>query len=102
VYPEYGILRRSAQLATASKSMFTNAPHMSRPWPNATASLMYGKNFSLFSMYFGANSVPSFSLPTSFARSTILRCSSESRKPASPVWNQPSASFVYAVACGFL
>ena len=36
---------------------------MSRAWPNATASLMYGKNLSLFSRYFGANSVPSASLP---------------------------------------
>ena len=30
----------------------------SRPSPIATASRMLGKNFSLFSMYFGANSWP--------------------------------------------
>ena len=34
---------------------------------------MLGKNLSLFSMYFGANSVPSLSLPTSLARSMIFR-----------------------------
>jgi hypothetical protein len=42
---------------------------------------MCGKNFSLFSMYFGANSVPSTSRPTSFARSMIFRCPSSSKKP---------------------
>ena len=58
----------------------------SRPSPKATASLMFGKNLSLFSMYFGANSVPSLSLPTSLARSMIFRWPVlASKKPASPV-----------------
>ncbi len=83
-------------------SMLMKAQTLSRSSPNATASLMYGKNLSLFSRYFGANSVPSASLPTSFARSMIFRWPSASKKPASPVWNQPSASFASAVACGFL
>ena len=37
---------------------------------------MLGKNFSVFSMYFGANSAPVVSLPTSLARSMILSCPS--------------------------
>ena len=48
----------------------------SRSSPKATASWMLGKNLSLFSMYFGANSVPSLSRPTSLARSMIFRCPS--------------------------
>ena len=71
-----GRLRRSAQLPTASMSMLMNAQTQSRPSPNATASLMYGKNLSLFSMYLGANSAPSLApamRPTSLARSMILQ-----------------------------
>ena len=64
----------SAQLPTASMSMLTNAQTIARWSPNATASLMYGKNFSLFSTYFGANSVAVRTvLPTSLARSMIFR-----------------------------
>jgi len=78
------------------------AVHISRPWPKATASLMCGKNFNLFSMYCGANRVPSVSLPTSLARSMILRFPSSSRKPASPVMNHPSGVIDSAVASGRL
>ena len=65
--------------------MLRKAAQKSRPSPNATASLISGKNFSVFSMYFGANSAPELSLPTSLARSMIFSCPSASKKPASPV-----------------
>ena len=56
------------------------------PSPQRHRLRILGKNFSLFSMYFGANSVPSVSLPTSLARSMILRWPVvSSKKPASPV-----------------
>jgi hypothetical protein len=42
--------RLSAQLPTDPMSMLTNAHTRSRLSPNATASLMCGKNLSLFSM----------------------------------------------------
>jgi hypothetical protein len=64
-----------------------------------------GKNFSLFSTYLGANIAPSLAppwRPTSLARSMIFRCPLASRKPASPVWYQPSAVSTSAVASGFL
>jgi hypothetical protein len=50
----------------------------------------------------GANIAPFHSLPTSLARSMILSCPPGSKKPASPVWNQPSASIDSAVASGRL
>jgi hypothetical protein len=59
--------------------MLTIAVASRRPSPKATASLMYGKNLSLFSRYFGAKSVPSPTFPTSFARSMIFRCPSPSK-----------------------
>ena len=74
----------------------------SRPAPNATASRMNGKNLSLFSRYFGANSVPSLRRPTSAARSMMRRCPSASNSPASPVLSQPSAVLAAAVAASFL
>ena len=77
-----------------------NAVTKSRSWPKPTASNTSGKNLSLFSMYLGANSVPSFRRPTSLARSMILRCPSASMKPASPVRHQPSPVLVSAVASG--
>ena len=76
---------RSAQLPTEASSMLIIAVTKSRPSPIATASRMLGKNFSLFSMYLGANNWPLVSLPTSLARSTILSWPSGSKKPASPV-----------------
>ena len=48
--------------------------HEVAPWPKATASLIFGKELELFSIYFGENSAPSLSRPTSLARSMILRC----------------------------
>ena len=82
------------------------AQTFSRRSPKATASLMYGKNFSLFSTYFGANRAPSLAppamRPTSFARSMILRWPAASMKPASPVRYQPSAPSTSAVAAGSL
>src|SRR5438105_785627 len=54
-----------------------------------TASFTYGENFSLFSMYLGANIVPSASRLRSFARSMIFRCPAASRQPASPERIQP-------------
>ena len=93
---------RSAQLLTASRSMLTNAATWSRPWPNVTASAIWGKYFSLFSMYLGANIAPSLSFPTSFARSMMRRCPSSSSSPASPVCTQPSPVFVSRVASSFL
>ena len=80
------MLLRSAQLPTACRSMLMKAAQKSRPSPKATASLMSGKNFSVFSMYFGANSAPVVSLPTSLARSMIFSWPSLSKKPASPVF----------------
>ena len=86
--------------------MLTKAQTRSRWSPKATASLMYGKNFSLFSTYLGANIAPSLAppmmRPTSLARSMIFRWPPASRKPASPVWYQPSAVSTSAVAAGFL
>ena len=94
---------RSAQFPTAARSILMNATHSSRPFPKTTASRIFGKNFSLFSTYFGANSDPSAILPTSLARSMIRRCPvSGSMNPASPVATQPSASLVPAVLSGFL
>ncbi len=49
------------------------AVHSSRWLPNRTASRIFGKNFSLFSTYFGAKSAPFASLPTSLARSMMRR-----------------------------
>ncbi len=61
---------------------------------------MYGENLSLFSMYLGANIVPSCSWPTSLARSMMRRWPSSSMKPASPV-RKYSPSKASAVASGF-
>ena len=55
-----------------------------RSWPNDTASLMYGLNFSLFSMNCGANRVPSVNAVTSLARSITTKWSFGSMSPASP------------------
>jgi len=94
----YGSPRRSAQLPTVPRSMATMAATKGRSWPKATASRMKGLNFSLFSMNCGAKGVPSARAPTSFALSMITRWPRGSRKPASPVWNQPSASSTSRVA----
>jgi hypothetical protein len=56
----------------------------------------------LFSTYFGGKSEPSRSLPTSFARSMILRWPSASKKPASPERTKPSDVLVSAVFSGSL
>ncbi len=70
--------------------------------PNTTASAMYGLNLSLFSTNCGANGVPSASLPTSLARSTMTRWPRRSIKPESPVRNQPSSVIVSRVDIGLL
>ena len=96
------MLRRSAQLPTVFTSMAIIAATNGFWSPNATASRMYGLNFSLFSTNCGANGVPSLSAPTSLARSMMTRCPRGSMNPASPVWNQPSASMTSRVASSFL
>src|SRR6218665_3381381 len=53
-------------------SILMKAVHCSRWLPKVTASLMKGKNFSLFSIYLGANMAPPAILPTSLARSMIF------------------------------
>ena len=70
--------------------------------PKATASRMNGLNFSLFSMNCGAKAEPSASLPTSLARSMMTRWPCLSKKPASPVFSQPSGVIVSRVASSCL
>ena len=70
--------------------------------PKATASRMKGLNFSLFSMNCGAKADPSASFPTSLARSMITRWPCLSKKPASPVFSQPSAVIVSRVTSSCL
>ena len=97
------MLLRSAQLPTAVRSIFTKAVQLGLPFPKTTASRMFGKNFSLFSTYLGANMLPFPVCPTSFARSIIRKCPLlSSMNPASPVATQPSASLVSAVLSAFL
>ena len=51
---------------------------------------------------FGRKQRPSFSRPTSLARSMIFSVPSGSTMPASPVLTHPSAVLAFAVACSFL
>ena len=80
----------SAQVPTVWMSMAIMATTIGLSCPKATASRMNGLNLSLFSMNCGANAEPSVSFPTSLARSMITRWPCLSKKPASPVFSQPS------------
>ncbi len=61
-----------------------------------------GERFSSFSIGCGAAFLPPASTIRSFLRSVMDRNPSASRRPMSPVWNQPSGSIASAVASGFL
>jgi hypothetical protein len=65
--------------------------------PKATASLMLGKNFSLFSIYFGANSAPVVQLADVLGAVDDAQLAVFSKKPASPVFTKPSGVITSAV-----
>ena len=81
--------RRSAQLPTARMSMLMMAQTCRAPSPNATASLMYGKELELVLDVLGREQRAVGELADVLGASMIFSCPRASKKPASPVWNQP-------------